>query len=199
MIALLSRRLTLLALSVFLAIPAVTRADPQDDALVARAVAYLDGLIAAKGTFQQTDPAGVTVTGTFYLARPGRARFEYNPPSGLLITSDGKTVIMSDSRLKTFQHFALSSTPLALFLADHVRLDKGAKVVRVEHNAGSFSVTARDSHGLSQGEVTLYFAEGPLRLTGWALIDAQGRATQVALGPLSPMMQADPGLFTQSQ
>jgi outer membrane lipoprotein-sorting protein len=199
MIAFLSRRLTLIVMTVFLAIPAVTRADPQDDALVARAVAYLDGLLAAKGTFQQTDPAGVTVTGTFYLARPGRARFEYNPPSGLLITSDGKTVIMSDSRLKTFQHFALSSTPLALFLADHVRLDKGAKVVRVEHNANSFSVTARDSHGLSQGEVTLYFAEDPLRLSGWALIDAQGRVTQVALGQLSPMMQADPGLFTQSQ
>ncbi|HXQ13480.1 MAG TPA: outer-membrane lipoprotein carrier protein LolA [Caulobacteraceae bacterium] len=199
MIAFLSRRLTLLALTVFLAIPAVTRADPQDDALVAQAVAYLEGLTAAKGMFQQTDPRGVTVTGAFYLARPGRARFQYDPPSGLLITSDGKTVIMSDSRLKTFQHFALSSTPLALFLADHIRLDKGAKVTRVEHNADSFSITARDSHGLSQGQVTLYFAEAPVRLSGWALIDAQGRATQVALGPLSPMSDPDPGLFTQTQ
>ena len=199
MIALLSRRLTLLALTSFMAIPAVTRADPQDDALVARAVAYLDGLTAAKGSFRQTDPRGVTVTGTFYLARPGRARFQYDPPSGLLITSDGKTVIMSDSRLKTFQHFPLSSTPLALFLADHIRLDKGATVTRVEHNADSFSITARDGHGLSQGQVTLYFAEGPLRLSGWALIDAQGRVTQVALGPLSPIGDADPELFNQSQ
>jgi len=193
MIAFLSRRLTLLALTVFLAIPAVTRADPQDDALVAQAVAYLEGLTAAKGMFQQTDPRGVTVTGAFYLARPGRARFQYDPPSGLLITSDGKTVIMSDSRLKTFQHFALSSTPLALFLADHIRLDKGAKVTRVEHNADP------PPHGLSQGQVTLYFAEAPVRLSGWALIDAQGRATQVALGPLSPMSDPDPGLFTQTQ
>src|SRR5271165_5041623 len=108
-----SRRLALLALTACLTLPAVTPADPQDDGLIARAVAYLDALTAAKGTFQQTDPRGVTVTGTFFLARPGRARFEYDPPSGLLITSDGKTVIMSDSRLKTFQHFALSATPLA--------------------------------------------------------------------------------------
>jgi outer membrane lipoprotein-sorting protein len=199
MIAFLSRRLTLIVMTIFLAIPPVTRADPQDDALVTRAVAYLDALTAAKGSFQQTDPRGVTVTGAFYLARPGRARFQYDPPSGLLITSDGKTVIMSDSRLKTFQHFALSSTPLALFLADHIRLDRGAKVVRVEHNADTFSITARDSHGLSQGQVTLYFAEAPLRLSGWALIDAQGRATQVALGPLSPMSDPDPGLFTQTK
>ena len=199
MIAFLSRRFAILGMAAVLALPAVTRADPQDDALVARAVAYLDGLSAAKGTFQQTDPKGVTVTGTFYLARPGRARFEYNPPSGLLITSDGKTVIMSDSRLKTFQHFALSATPLALFLADHIRLDRGAQVTRVEHNANSFSITARDSHGLSQGQVVLYFAEAPLRLSGWALIDARGGATQVALGPLSPMGDVDPGLFTQTQ
>jgi outer membrane lipoprotein-sorting protein len=194
----LTRRLTLLAFTAFLAMPPLAHADPQDDALVAKAVSYLDGLIAAKGTFRQTDPRGVTVTGNFYLARPGRARFQYDPPSGLLITSDGKTVIMSDSYRKTFQRFPLSSTPLALFLADHIRLDKGAKVTRVEHNANGFSVTARDGHGLSQGQVTLYFAEGPVRLTGWALIDAQGQATQVALGPLSPMMQADPGLFTQT-
>jgi outer membrane lipoprotein-sorting protein len=199
MIAFLSRRLTLLALTIFLAIPPLAHAEPQDDALVARAVSYLDGLTAAKGTFRQTDPKGVTVTGTFFLARPGRARFQYDPPSGLLITSDGKTVIMSDSYLKTFQRFPLSSTPLALFLADHIRLDKGAKVTRVEHNANGFSITARDGHGLSQGQVTLYFAEGPLRLSGWALIDAQGRPTQVALGPLSPIGDVDPDLFNQTQ
>jgi outer membrane lipoprotein-sorting protein len=199
MIASLSRRLALFAMTAFLAVPALGRADPEDDALIDRAVAYLDGLTAAKGSFRQTDPRGVTVTGTFFLARPGRARFQYDPPSGLLITSDGRTVIMSDSRLKTFQHFALSSTPLALFLADHIRLDKGAKVTRVEHNADSFSITARDGHGLSQGQITLYFAEGPLRLSGWALIDAQGRATQVALGPLSPIGDVDPDLFNQSQ
>jgi outer membrane lipoprotein-sorting protein len=199
MIASMTRRMALFAMAAFLAIPPLAHADPQDDALVSRAVAYLDGLTAAKGTFRQTDPKGVTVTGTFYLARPGRARFQYDPPSGLLITSDGKTVIMSDSYLKTFQRFPLSSTPLALFLADHIRLDKGARVTRVEHNAGGFSITARDGHGLSQGQVTLYFAEGPLRLSGWALIDAQGRATQVALGPLSPIGDVDPGLFNQTQ
>ena len=60
-------------------------------------------------------------------------------------------------------------------------------------------ISARDGHGLSQGQVTLYFAEGPLRLSGWALIDAQGRATQVALGPLSPIGDVDPELFNQTQ
>ena len=194
-----TRRLALLALTAFLAAPALAQADPQDDALVAKAVAYLDGLTSVKGAFQQTDQKGVNVTGTFYLARPGRARFQYDPPSGLVITSDGKTVVLTDSRLKTLQRIPLSSTPLALFLADHIRLDKGAKITRVDRSAQGFSITARDGRGLAQGEVTLYFAEGPTRLSGWAIVDAQGRTTRVALGALSPFANPSPELFTQSQ
>ena len=199
MIASLTRRLALAAFAAVLALPAAGHADPWKDALVQRAVAYLDGLVAVKGKFQQTDQKGVTVTGDFYLARPGRARFEYDPPSGLLITSDGTTVVMSDSRLKTLQHFALNSTPLGVFLADHIRLDKGAKVDRVDEDATGFSITARDNHGLAQGQITLYFSDSPLRLTGWALVDGQGRTTRVALGPLSPLRDPDPDLFNQSQ
>ena len=191
-----TRRLAAVALAAILAAPVLAHADPQDDALTSRAAAYLDGLTSVKGTFQQTDQKGVTVTGTFYLARPGRARFQYDEPSGLLITSDGKTVVLSDSHLKTLQRFPLSSTPLALFLADHIRLDKGAKVTRVDRSAGGFSVTARDGRSLTQGQITLYFDDQPIRLSGWAVVDAQGRTTRVALGPLSPS-DASPDLFTQ--
>ena len=194
----LSRRLALVALGAALSAPSLALADPDDDALVAKAVAYLDGLVAERGAFQQTDQRGDQVTGTFYLARPGRARFEYNPPSGLLITSDGKTVVVSDSRLKTFQRMPLSSTPLGVFLAQHIRLDRGAKVVRVDRSPGGFSITARDGRALAQGQVTLYFNDAPMRLAGWAITDAQGRATRVALGSLSPFSNPSPELFTQS-
>jgi outer membrane lipoprotein-sorting protein len=193
-----SRRLALAALGALIVLPTLAHADPSDDALVAKAVAYLDGLVAEKGAFQQTDQRGEQVTGTFYLARPGRARFEYNPPSGLLITSDGKTVVVSDSRLKTIRRLPLSSTPLGVFLSQHIRLDRGAKVVRVDRSPGGFSITARDSRALNQGQVTLYFSEAPMRLSGWAITDAQGGTTRVALGALSPLANPSPDWFTQS-
>src|SRR5579863_9362817 len=47
MITSMTRRLALLAVAASLALPALAHADPQDDALVAKAVSYLDGLIAA--------------------------------------------------------------------------------------------------------------------------------------------------------
>src|ERR1700749_4774136 len=98
-----TRRFASLVLTAFFVAPSMASADPQDDALIAKAVAYLDGLVAVRGAFQQTDQKGTNSTGTFYLARPGRARFQYDPPSGLVITSDGKTVVLTDSRLKTIQ------------------------------------------------------------------------------------------------
>jgi len=195
-----TRRVTLAAIAAFAVAPPFARAatTPEDDALVAKAVAYLDALSSVKGPFQQTDPHGGVANGEFYLARPGRARFQYQPPSGLLITSDGKTVIMSDSKRKTFQRFPLRSTPLALFLADRIHLDRGVRVTRVDRSANGFSLTAEGAHGVKQGQITLYFNEEPIRLIGWAVTDPQGRSTRVSLGPLTPMGTPGAELFTQT-
>ncbi len=180
------------------AAPALAALSADDQALVARATAYLDGLVSEKSRFTQADAQGNVATGQVWLARPGRARFQYDPPSGLLITCDGQTVVISDSRLKTVQRAPLSATPLAVFLADHIRLDRGVSVTRVDRQAGAFSITARASKGVAQGEITLYFLENPLRLTGWVIIDAQARLTRVTLEGLQPTPTPQASLFTQA-
>ncbi len=196
---LLSRRVALAtALAVF-ALPSAALAalTSEDQDLVDRAVAYLDGLTSVKSRFTQTDARGETATGVLYLARPGRARFQYDPPATLLITSDGRTVTVTDSRLKTLQRIPLRSTPLAIFLADHIRLDRGVRVTRVDRSADGFSVTAKSTRGLEQGEITLYFLDNPMRLTGWVVVDAQARRTRVTLEGLTPIAPPPDSLFEQ--
>jgi len=193
-----SRRAALALFASLTLVPsAALAASPADDPLVARAVAYLDSLNDVKARFAQSDARGDVAEGAVYLARPGRARFEYDPPSGLLITSDGRTVTLTDARLKTFQRIPLSSTPLAVFLADHIRLDHGAQVTRVDPGADGFSITARDTRSVAGGEITLYFADRPMRLSGWAITDAQARTTRVSLGALTPFAPPSDGFFTQ--
>jgi outer membrane lipoprotein-sorting protein len=191
------RRSFLVGLGLAAATPALAARSPENDALIAKAVEYLDGLSSAQSRFTQSDARGREATGTLWLARPGRARFQYDPPSGYLITSDGKTVTVSDSRLKSVQRFPLNSTPLGVFLAQHIRLDHGAHVTRVDRSADGFSITARDSRGLSQGDITLYFTNDPIRLIGWVVIDAQARMTRVTLEDLKPTPTPDSSLFTQ--
>ena len=172
-------------------------ADAASDGLVSRAIAYLDGVNDVKARFTQSDARGDVAQGTVYFARPGRARFDYDPPAGLLITSDGTTVAIYNTRLKSVQRAPLSSTPLAVFLADHIRLDRGAHVTRVDPQPNGFSITARDARNVGGGEITLYFDEGPLRLVGWSVTDAQARTTRVALGPLTPFAAPSPAFFSQ--
>lgn len=182
------------------ALPVVARAQSPlsaaDKALVDRAVAYLEGLSQARARFVQTDARGATTRGTVYLKRPGKARFEYDPPSGLLVVSDGSTVAVSDSRLKTFDRYPLGSTPLSLFLARSIRLDRGVQVTEVRRLADGFTLTARDIRKQTAGQIALTFAEAPFRLTGWTVTDAQRRATRVALSELTAAA-APNSLFVQ--
>lgn len=167
----------------------------EDQALVAKASAYLQGLSSAKGDFIQTDSRGRTTRGTFYLQRPGKARFEYAAPSGLLIVSDGSNVNVQDRRLKTFDRYPLGSTPLALFLARQVRLDQGVRVDRVVRTGNGFQILARDGRRQADGSISMTFGGSPLRLTEWTVVDAQGGRTRVQLTSLAPTSGLSPNLF----
>lgn len=167
----------------------------EDKALVDKAAAYLQNLASAKGDFIQTDGRGRTSRGTFYLQRPGKARFEYAPPSGLLIVSDGSNVNVSDRRLKTFDRYPLSQTPLSLFLARQVRLDRGVKVDRVVRLSDGFALYARDGKRQAEGSIILTFSGEPMRLSEWTITDPQGGRTRVQLTSLAPVSGLAPNLF----
>lgn len=165
-----------------------------DKALVDKAVAYLQGLNSAKGRFVQTDARGAVARGSLYLQRPGKARFAYDPPSGLIIVSNGSTVSVADTRLKTFQSYPLGASPLSLFLAREIRLDRGVVIDRVERLAGGYSISARDGRRQAEGRIKLIFSNAPV-LTGWEITDAQGQITRVAVTELAPASGLDPALF----
>lgn len=166
-----------------------------DKALVDRAVAYLEGLTEARARFVQTDARGRATTGALFMKRPGKARFAYDPPSGLLVVSDGDLVSVQDSRLKTFESYPLGATPLSLFLARSIRLDRGVAITRVSRMVDGFSITARDGKKETAGTITLTFTDAPLALAGWTVTDAQNRPTRVQLVGLQRASGLDRSLF----
>ena len=178
-----------------LAAPAQPALSPNDKALIDSAAAYLQAMPAVKGRFAQTDARGGVSGGELYLSRPGKARFAYDPPSSRLVISDGHWVGISDPRLKTVSRYPLWSTPLSLFLAKTVRLDKGVVVDRVTQSGDTFSLAAVDGRHRGQGRIVLTFAKDPIRLKEWSLTDSQGATTRVALANLEAAGTLDPGLF----
>jgi outer membrane lipoprotein-sorting protein len=175
--------------------PAIQPLSAADQAMVDRAAAYLQGLTEAKGRFVQTDARGSVTQGEIYLKRPGKARFDYQAPSGLLVVSDGALVSIADSRLKTFDAYPLKATPLSLFLARQIRLDKNVVISRVSRMNDGFSITARDGKKEAEGQITLTFSDNPLALVGWTVTDAQGASTRIRLTSLAKTSGLAPSLF----
>jgi hypothetical protein len=93
---------------------------------------------------------------------------------------------------------ALASTPLGVFLGEHIRVDQGAHVTRVDRSEGGFAVTAVGPRA-RDGQITLYFADRPLRLTGWQVTDAGNHVTRVTLSALVPIAPPPADFFTQTQ
>ncbi|HUO22860.1 MAG TPA: outer membrane lipoprotein carrier protein LolA [Caulobacteraceae bacterium] len=193
------RRLLLGLIGAGLCAPAALASTPAnlsaaDQASIDAANAYLQGLDAAKGRFEQTSPRGAVSTGDLYVQRPGKARFAYDPQFGLLVVADGKSISVYDSRLKTFDKAPLNATPLGMLLSHEVRLDRDVQILRVDHYADYFALTLRDATGRADGRIVLYFNAVPVSLRGWTVIDAQNRQTQVRLLDLHAE-PVDPDLF----
>jgi outer membrane lipoprotein-sorting protein len=195
MAARLTRRAASALIAAAFAAPALAALTPEDQALVARARAYLMSLSSGMGRFTQTDPRGQESGGTFYLQRPGRARFAYDPPSGLVIASNGYRVAVLNNRLKTLDAYPIGATPLGLLLSRDIRIDKGVAIGKVTRFAGGFSILATDAGKRGQGSITLDFADKPIALTGWTVTDAQGGKTRVRLADFGPSRRFPSSLF----
>lgn len=177
-------------------VPAKLTAEQQG--LLDKATAYIQNLGSAKGRFVQTDPRGTVTQGTLMLQRPGKARFAYDPPAGLLVVSNGKSVNIFDSRLKTFQSYPLSKTPLNLLLAREVRLDRGVVITDVRPLADGFTIVAQDARRQALGRITIDFSNSPIGLMGWTITDIKGGQTRVRLSDFGPMSGFDQKLFELS-
>ncbi|MGH7025299.1 MAG: LolA family protein [Caulobacteraceae bacterium] len=171
---------------------------PQDLALVEKARDYLRGISNAIGRFTQTDPAARVTTGTFYLSRPGRARFDYDPPSGLVVASNGFRVAVLNRRLGTLDAYPLGATPLGVLLSRDIRIDKNVEIGAVKRRPGGFSIIAHRATKKNEGQIALDFSDRPIALTGWSITDPQGGVTRVRLADFAPSRRLPNAFFELS-
>ena len=161
-----------------------------------RVSAYLNSIHTMKGGFVQIGPDGQIDQGEFALSKPGRIRFQYYPPTPTLIVSDGSTVAVENTRLKTVDRYPLSDTPLGLILGDNIDLLHDREIVGIEREQDAVVIKARSSSNRTQANITLTFAEPELELRQWTVVDNQGLTTTVALRNMQTGVTLPGSLFT---
>jgi outer membrane lipoprotein-sorting protein len=198
------KRRTLLSLPLALLLTGVADAQtlaltPKDRADLARIEAYLDTLRSLKAHFLQVSPNGQTAEGTAWMDRPGRMRFDYAPPSPLLLVASQGTLVFQDRQLGQTSDYPLGVTPLGILLADHVKLSGGVTVTGIVRQPGQIQVTIVRTSSPGDGSLTLVFDDTPLALRQWAVVDAQRQETRVSLFNVALGGKFDQSLFDLPQ
>jgi outer membrane lipoprotein-sorting protein len=165
--------------------------------LVRKVNAYFNQLTSLEGTFVQTGADNKRQRGKFYISRPGRFRFEYNPPSRVVIISDGQYIAIQDRDLSTDDRWDLGYTPFRALLQDNVDLLRDARVLDVEEKEDAISIVFEDKSGDSSSRIRLFLVAKPaLQIKGWIAKDAQGFDTRTDLVEMHvPAGQLDANLF----
>ena len=103
--------------------------NPTQRAQVDKVSQYLSSVQQLSGNFVQVGPDGARVRGEFYIQKPGKVRFEYDPPTPIEIVADGQSVVVRNSKLATQDLYPLSQTPLRFLLSDRIDLIRDTNVI----------------------------------------------------------------------
>jgi outer membrane lipoprotein-sorting protein len=171
--------------------------DATQKAALDKISAYLNGIHLLKSGFIQLGPEGQLDQGEFLLEKPGKLRFEYNPPNPTLIVATGGNMYVKNGRLNTVDRYSISDTPLGLLLSDNVDLKSNQAVTGIDIRPDALVVHARTfNNNQQQGVITMVFSNPQIELRQWTVKDNQGGTTMVALhNPESQAAPVDESLF----
>ena len=157
---------------------------------------YLNGLTTAEASFTQKNADGSVSSGKLYIHRPGRMRFEYDPPNKSLVIAGGSAVAIFDPKSnQPPEQYPLARTPLNLILAPVIDLGQAKMVVAHGMLGSNTTVTAEDPQHPENGTITLIFSPNPTALRQWIITDATGSKTAVVLSTFQQGMQLRDSLF----
>ena len=172
-----TRRFLFAAAFAALAVPASAQQLSLDDLS-----AYLNGLQTITARFTQVNDDGSISTGTLYIKRPGRVRFEYDPPEKSLVMAGGGQVAIFDGRSNQGpEQYPLKRTPLNLILERKVDLARRNMVVGHTSDGITTTVVAQDPEHPDYGSLELVFSASPVELRQWVITDEGGNQTTVVL------------------
>lgn len=173
-----------------------TAFDARQRGLADRVSAYLSNIRQLHGNFVQVAPDGGKSEGEFFLQKPGKVRFDYNPPSPIELIADGSSVVVRDRKLATQDLYPLSQTPLRFLLADRIDLLRDTNLIGVYADDVFVTVVIEERQILGgTHRVMLMFGAQDYQLRQWTVTDPQGYDTTVAVYNLDSKMQPDQNMF----
>ncbi len=155
---------------------------------------HFSSVRSMSGEFIQFGPKGEQTGGKFYIQRPGKILFNYEKPATFKVVSDGKSVAITNTKLKTADIYPLSKTPLKLLLDDRIDLSD-QKVQKVTEDADLTTIVLADQSVFGNSRITMMFDPKNYELRQWTVTDAQGKDTTVMIFNVTEGAKVDANVF----
>jgi outer membrane lipoprotein-sorting protein len=162
---------------------------------IAQAIAdHFSSIKSMKGGFLQIGPRGDQMSGSFFIQRPGKMRFNYDSPSRMRVICDGNNVQVINDQTQTRNMYQLSKTPLSLLLAN--KIDLSADMVRnVDSQPDLTKITLGNRTVFGDSTITMIFDSKTYDLRQWTVIDPQGKTTDVIINNVKTNVAFDDSVF----
>ncbi len=171
--------------------------DANQRSLVDRISLYLSTINTLVGDFVQVGPNGNRTEGQFYIQKPGRVRFEYQPPNPIDVIADGRSVVIRNRQLATQDFYPLSQTPLRFLLAERLDLMRDTNLVGLYADDTFVTIVIEERQALvGTTRLMMMFGAKDLQLRQWTVTDPQGFDTTVAVYNLDTTTKPNPTMFT---
>ena len=155
---------------------------------------HFSGVKTLTGEFVQFGPRGEQTGGTFYISRPGKIRFNYEKPSPIRVVADGKSVVVNNKKLDTWDIYPLDKTPLKLLLSDKIDFS-GDKLKSVKEESDLTTLVMTDKKIFGNAKITMMFDPKSYELRQWTITDAQGLDTTVMIFNTKEGVKFEPKMF----
>lgn len=190
-----------IALTLLLALAAALPAAAQEKLPLSAISDYFNGIRTAETTFTQYNEDGSRSTGKLLMKRPGRMRFEYDPPNGGVVIAGSGAVLIDDTKSnQPGETYPLKRTPLSIILDRRVDLTRANMVTGHDFDGQYTVVRAQDPDEPELGQIEMKFSSDPVALRQWVITNEQGVRTAVVLNAMRLGGQLSDGLFvTQTQ
>ena len=157
---------------------------------------YLNTSKNWKAHFEQFNPDGSYLLGTFFISRPGKLRLMYTYPSkDQTLMADGRWLIIYSAATEELTTLPLNETPAYFLLQDPISFSQEITVKGLDAEEGTLKLTLIRTQDPEAGHLQLIFQKDPLRLIRWTTTDAQRMKTTVKIKDMQPVPRLDPKLF----
>ncbi|MEZ5690437.1 MAG: outer membrane lipoprotein carrier protein LolA [Rickettsiales bacterium] len=164
-------------------------------ATIAKVEKYLSSLTTITSEFVQAAPDGGLASGKFFLKRPGKMRWQYNPPIPILMIADGFELIYYDYELEQISHIPMDSTLIGFLAKEKISLGDEVGIISFEESTGSVRIGLTQREKPEEGQLVLEFTNNPLLIRNMIVTDTNGKTTTVSLNKAKFGVKIDDKLF----